>query len=127
MYSMTCDTLGFYARSVEDLELMARVFRIEDDVVDGEGTGKLEGTKMKVGFCKGPVWHKAGEGTRSAWEKARESLEADGSFVCEDVVLPEEFGRVEKWHANVLAGEGRTSFLGSTLSTVYFRCQSTDI
>jgi amidase len=28
---MTCDTLGLYARSVEDLELLSKVFQLADD------------------------------------------------------------------------------------------------
>jgi hypothetical protein len=39
-------------------------------------------------------------------------LEAKGATV-EEIELPEEFAKISKWHADVLAGEGRTSFLGS--------------
>jgi hypothetical protein len=31
----------------------------------------------------------------------------------EEVELLEDFVKISKWHADVLAGEGRTSFLGS--------------
>lgn len=58
------------------------------------------------------VWPKAGPGLEDAWVKAKGLLEAKGPQV-EEVELPDEFAKLSKWHADVLAGEGRTSFLGS--------------
>jgi Asp-tRNA(Asn)/Glu-tRNA(Gln) amidotransferase A subunit family amidase len=108
-YSMTCDTLGLYARSVEDLELLAEVFQLADDEPVPEKPFELKGAK--IGFCKSPAWAKAGPGTQKAFEWASELLIADGVTV-EDLNLPEDFSQIKEWHANVLAGEGRTSFLG---------------
>jgi Asp-tRNA(Asn)/Glu-tRNA(Gln) amidotransferase A subunit family amidase len=113
---VTLDTCGFFARSVEDLELLAEVFRIEDDDEEGEPSKgsnfKLSGAK--VAFCKTHNWHKAGPGTQKAWEAAQRILKAQGAKV-EVLELPEDFGQVLDWHADVLAGEGRTSFLGQYL------------
>jgi Asp-tRNA(Asn)/Glu-tRNA(Gln) amidotransferase A subunit family amidase len=111
-WSVTLDTCGFFARSVEDLELLAGVFRIEDDEEPSKGNFELSGAK--VAFCKTHNWHKAGAGTQKAWEDAQRILEAQGAVV-EDLELPEDFGHVLDWHADVLAGEGRTSFLGQYL------------
>ena len=58
------------------------------------------------------MWGKAGPGTKAAWEKAKEMLKKEGAIV-EEIELPGDFGKIKQWHANVLAGEGRTSFLGS--------------
>jgi hypothetical protein len=44
--------------------------------------------------------------------KAKGLLKAKGAQV-EEIELPEEFEKISRWHANVLVGEGRTSFLGS--------------
>jgi Asp-tRNA(Asn)/Glu-tRNA(Gln) amidotransferase A subunit family amidase len=111
-WSVTLDTCGFFARSVEDLEVLAGVFRIEDDEeVAGE---KFEVKGAKVAFCKTHNWHKAGPGTRKAWEDAQRILEAQGAVV-EDLELRDDFGHVLDWHADVLAGEGRSSFLGQYL------------
>ncbi len=107
---MTCDTLGLYARSVDDLELLCSVFRLADDEpIPAEPFG-LQGAK--VAFCKTSVWPKAGPGTQSAWIKGQELLRTAGASVHE-IELPEEFAKIPEWHEKVLAGEGRTSFLGS--------------
>lgn len=111
-WSVTLDTCGFFARSVEDLELIADVFRIEDDEKIETGEFQIKG--KKVAFCKTHNWHKAGAGTKKAWEDARSILKAQGAKV-EDLELPDNFGNVLEWHAHVLQGEGRTSFLGPYL------------
>jgi Asp-tRNA(Asn)/Glu-tRNA(Gln) amidotransferase A subunit family amidase len=106
---MTCDTLGLYARSVDDLELLASVFKMTDDEPIPPTPFSLKGAK--VAFCKSPVWSKAGSGTQAAFEKAQKLLKKSGATV-EELELPEEFNKIKEWHANVLAGEGRSSFLG---------------
>lgn len=107
---MTCDTLGLYARSVEDLELLASVFQLADDEPLPPTSFSVKGSKIV--FLKTHVWPKAGPGTRAAWEKAKELLEKEGANI-EEIELPEDFAKISDWHGKVLAGEGRTSFLGS--------------
>jgi Asp-tRNA(Asn)/Glu-tRNA(Gln) amidotransferase A subunit family amidase len=111
-WSVTLDTCGFFARGVEDLDLLAEVFRIEDDEKPSKERFEVKGAK--IAFCKTHNWHKAGAGTQKAWEDAQRILKAQGAIV-EDLELPEDFGHVLDWHADVLAGEGRTSFLGQYL------------
>lgn len=107
---MTCDTLGLYARSVEDLELLSGVFQLADDEPVPAEPFSLKGAN--IAFCKTTVWPKAGPGTKSAWDKAKELLTKHGASV-KEIELPEDFANIHDWHANILAGEGRTSFLGS--------------
>lgn len=109
---MTCDTLGLYARSVEDLELLAKVFQLADDEPIPATPFSLQGAK--VAFCKSPTWEKAGPGTQKAFEKAQELLKKSGATV-KELELPADFKKIKEWHANVLAGEGRSSFLGRKL------------
>lgn len=111
-YSMTCDTLGLYARSVEDLELLSQVFQLADDEPIPAEPFPIKGSK--IAFCKTHVWAKAGPGTKAAWAKAQELLSAHGASV-EEIDLPDDFGKIADWHEKVLAGEGRTSFLGNYL------------
>ncbi|KAL4904096.1 hypothetical protein BDW74DRAFT_185765 [Aspergillus multicolor] len=107
VYSLTLDTLGWYARSMADLRLLAGVLGIRDD----EGVRKMDGLKgMKIGFVKGPVWHLAGPGTIAAMDKARALLEAHGATVT-DVDLPQQFANMPDWHAKIMASDGRTTFL----------------
>jgi Asp-tRNA(Asn)/Glu-tRNA(Gln) amidotransferase A subunit family amidase len=112
-WSMTLDTCGFFARSVEDLDLLADVFRIEDDEKVPTQDFQLKGAK--VAFCQTHNWHKAGGGTKKVWEEAKRILSAQGAVV-EDLELPDDFSKILEWHAHVLAGEGRTSFLGQYLT-----------
>ncbi len=107
---MTCDTLGLYARSVQDLELLSSVFQLADDEPLPSTSFPIKGSK--IAFLKTHVWPKAGPGTHAAWEKAKVLLGKEGASV-EEIELPEEFVNISDWHAAVLAGEGRTSFLGS--------------
>ncbi|KAL3418313.1 glutamyl-tRNA amidotransferase subunit A (amidase) [Phlyctema vagabunda] len=111
-YSMTCDTLGLYARSAEDLELLSNVFQLADDEPVPTAPFSIKGSK--IAFCKTPVWQKAGPGTTEAWSKAKELLTQQGATVTE-IQLPNDFSKIKDWHAWVLAGEGRTSFLGNYL------------
>ncbi|RDW84118.1 amidase [Aspergillus mulundensis] len=107
VYSLTLDTLGWYARSVEDLRMLAGVLGIKDDDVPR----KLKGLKgAKFGLVKGPVWRLAGPGTINALEKAKALLQAHGATV-HDVELPEEFSNMPDWHAKIMASDGRTTFL----------------
>jgi Asp-tRNA(Asn)/Glu-tRNA(Gln) amidotransferase A subunit family amidase len=107
---MTCDTLGLYARSATDLELLSSVFQLADDTPIPSTPFPISGSK--IAFVKTHVWPKAGPGLEKAWEKAKTLLEGKGASV-EEIELPMDFEKISKWHADVLAGEGRTSFLGS--------------
>ncbi|TVY85471.1 Glutamyl-tRNA(Gln) amidotransferase subunit A [Lachnellula suecica] len=111
-YSMTCDTLGLYARSVDDLELLSKVFQLADD--EPVPSTPFPFKSSKIAFCKTHVWGKSGPGTQAAWQKAQELLKTQGANV-EEIELPGDFEKIKDWHANVLAGEGRTSFLGNYL------------
>jgi Asp-tRNA(Asn)/Glu-tRNA(Gln) amidotransferase A subunit family amidase len=108
-FSMTCDTLGLYARSAEDLELLAHVYQLADDEPISSSPFKLQGSK--IAFAKTHVWPKATGGTHAAWTKAKSLLEKAGAMV-EEIELPADFEKITDWHGKVLAGEGRTSFLG---------------
>lgn len=109
---MTCDSLGLYTLSVEDLELFASVFKLADDEPVLSTSFSLKGAR--VAFCKSPVWSKAGAGTQKAFEKAQELLKKSSATVDElSLSLSGGFMKIKQWHANVLAGEGRSSFLGS--------------
>jgi Asp-tRNA(Asn)/Glu-tRNA(Gln) amidotransferase A subunit family amidase len=118
---MTCDTLGIYSRSVADLELVSSVFQLLDDTPIPTTPFAISGSK--IAFVKTHVWPKAGLGLEKAWEKAKSLLEGRGADV-EEIELPKEFERITKWHADVLAGEGRTSFLGSELYSSFHALQS---
>lgn len=107
---MTTDTLGFFTRSIADLELLSQVFKLADDMPIPSSPFSLQGSR--IAFCKTSVWPKAGPGTIAAYAKAQEILKSNGALISE-LELPKEFEMLPEWHGKILAGEGRTSFLGS--------------
>lgn len=107
IYSLMLDTLGLYARSVEDLELLADVFKLEDDAVVDRGF-TIKGARF--GLCKTVIWPQVGPGTAAAMDKARNLLESHGAAV-EEINLPPEFDDLPNWHAAIMKSDGRTAFL----------------
>lgn len=107
IYALILDTLGWYARSVSDLELLADIFQIFDDTPTPTDF-EIKGAKFAV--LKTMVWPAVGSGTQTAMDRATELLRAHGAEV-EEISLPEKFENLPQWHATVLASEGRTAFL----------------
>ncbi|KAF9066353.1 amidase [Rhodocollybia butyracea] len=105
--SINLDTVGFYARSVQDLQLIADVFRLSDD----EDPEPFTVRGAKFALCKTKVWPQAGPGTVQAMEKATELLRSAGAEV-EELVLPEEFNKMQDLHAFMMGGDVRVAFLG---------------
>ena len=105
--SLNFDTLGLFARSVEDLGLLADVFGLEDD--EAPPTRFLmKGAKFAV--CRTSIWEKAGPGTRAALEKAVALLKVHGAQV-DEIDLGSDFRNLPQWHATVQATDGHISFL----------------
>ncbi len=104
MASMTLDTVGWYGRSVDDLALVARAFRIAVD----ENPVAVRG--LKVGLCRSPVWHAIEPAGAAALEAAAGRL-AEAGAVIYDLLLPEPFSRLHAAHRAIMASEGAASFL----------------
>ncbi|KAJ4399924.1 hypothetical protein N0V91_009092 [Didymella pomorum] len=107
IYSLILDTLGLYARSVDDLELLADTFMIFDDVPAPKNFS-VKGAKFAI--LKTMVWPSVGAGTSAAIDKATALLREHGAEV-EELSLPDQLDELPAWHATVLASEGRTAFL----------------
>ncbi|KAF5387488.1 hypothetical protein D9757_006552 [Collybiopsis confluens] len=107
MYSINLDTVGFFARSVQDLQLLLDVFGLQDDELPEPFS--VQGAKFAV--CKTEVWPEAGPGTVKAMDSAVELLRAAGAEVV-DLELPESFDGMQELHARLLQGDGRAAFLG---------------
>lgn len=105
--------MGFFARSVDDLELLADVFNISDRKPSIPRSLTVE--NLRIAFAKTHVWPKAGPGLKAVWEKAMQLLTRHGANV-EEIDLPGEFAKLQDWHMNILSGEGRAAFLGSKLA-----------
>ncbi|KAI4676810.1 uncharacterized protein J4E84_009405 [Alternaria hordeiaustralica] len=85
--SSTFDTIGFFARSIADLQLLADVFSLPDD----EHPKKVCLGDISVALVKTPMWSHAGPGTIHAMQKTAVILQNHGVQV-EEVSLPDVFG-----------------------------------
>ncbi|KAG5657760.1 hypothetical protein KAF25_007793 [Fusarium avenaceum] len=100
------DTIGFFARTVADFEILADVFDLHDD--EQSTFVDIRGSKFAV-FTTAQ-WDSADEGTVEAMAKAVEILRAHGADV-EELELGPDFDPVVSWHSHITSIEGGTSFL----------------
>ncbi|KAH0429232.1 hypothetical protein CcaCcLH18_08584 [Colletotrichum camelliae] len=107
IYSLILDTLGLFARSVDDLALLADVFALADDDAPTE---KYEVKGARIAFLKTMVWPQVGPGTEAALARAVELLKAHGAEV-QEIEFAAELEALPEWHATVLHSEGRVNFL----------------
>ncbi|SMO54186.1 Asp-tRNAAsn/Glu-tRNAGln amidotransferase A subunit [Thalassovita litoralis] len=104
VYSLTCDTLGLYARTAEDFTLLADVF----DLDDAPQPDTLAG--LKIAYVHPPAWDRVEPPMRDALAKAAAALQTAGATVSE-LHLPDLFTRIDESHDIILAREGRAAFL----------------
>ncbi|KAL3473889.1 amidase signature domain-containing protein [Aspergillus californicus] len=108
-FAHTFDTLGFFARSIDDLQLLADVFAIKDD----KSPEDIPPQSVSVALIKTPMWAQAGPSTVAAREKAAAILQNCGAQV-EKVPFPPELsdaqalGRIQKV---IMSAEAQRSFL----------------
>lgn len=108
LVSFNIDTCGFFARSIDDLQLVGEVFgfsKISPPVLPLQGT--------KVAFVKTSFWDMAGPGTVAAMSRAAEILAKHG-VVVEHVELPLQFRDskvLRRTHKTILNVEAQAAFL----------------
>jgi Asp-tRNA(Asn)/Glu-tRNA(Gln) amidotransferase A subunit family amidase len=104
-FSVSLDTIGWMARSVADLALLADALGVSRepwrrrDLVAG----------MRIGLCRTPMWDQAEPDSQQAVERAAAVLARAGAVV-EEVILPPPFERMNEYHDIVMQGEGRAAF-----------------
>jgi len=106
MLALSLDTLGLYARSADDLDLLADVFDLEDRATPSPFS--LKGARIAA--CRSPAWEKTEPATRDAFERAILLLNEAGADV-EPLDLPRAFDALPEHQATVMAGEARATFL----------------
>ncbi len=106
VYAPSLDTIGWYGRSVADLELIASALQICDE--DADATLALRG--LKVGLYRGPHWDKVDVSGRAALESVATALSREGAEVY-DLELPADFAALPAAQQVVIRQEGRRSFL----------------
>lgn len=109
MVSFNIDTCGFFARSMEDLQLIADVFAIRSDVPPTT----IPLGDLRVAFVKSPFWSEAGPGTIAAMNRAASILKRHGVNVT-DVELPPDLSDaavLQQTQKTVLHVEAQSAFL----------------
>jgi amidase len=114
LLAISLDTLGLYARSVEDIQLLCEVFRLEDDVKPADKPL----SEMKIAMLKTPIWDMgfASPDLEKAWNQAEELLKAAGIQVSQLEMSP-EFNEVPSMTRTIMFTEARTAFLGDYVRT----------
>lgn len=113
--SINLDTVGYFARDPEDLELLASFFSQSSSGPLPAPVPTLQPGVTKIALLKTHVWHKAGPGLRSAWNQLSDLLTSQGTVM--DLELPPTFSAHPEYHSTLLAGEAYSSFLGHYLSS----------
>jgi Asp-tRNA(Asn)/Glu-tRNA(Gln) amidotransferase A subunit family amidase len=107
MLALSLDTLGLYARSADDLALLADVFAL----VDRAPPPPFSLKSAYIAACRSPAWDKTEPATRAAFERAIMLLREAGAEV-ELLDLPPAFDAMPEHQAVVMAGEAESTFLG---------------
>ena len=105
-YSVTLDTISWFARDLEDLGLLCDVFGIADDTA----ARAIPVAGLRIALCRTPFWSEAGPGVAETLEDAAEHLRSAGATV-EPLTLPASFDRLGDMQRQVMHAEGRAAFL----------------
>ncbi len=105
VYAISLDTIGWYGRSVADLDLLAEVYGI------GEAQRPPASVRgLRIAFCRSPEWPATETPMRDAFARAADHLAEAGATVTA-LDLPEAFSGLTAAHKVILFREGRAAFL----------------
>lgn len=111
LFAASLDTIGWYARSVEDLRLVAAA----SGIAGGAGVAR-EVSSLRIALCLTPSADKARDGALAVLTRAAEALTAAGATV-ESRELPASFDGIEQTRDTIMRGEGRAAFLPTLLTS----------
>jgi Asp-tRNA(Asn)/Glu-tRNA(Gln) amidotransferase A subunit family amidase len=101
----TLDTVGIFARSLEDVALVAQVLAKGGEKASAPADYLLSAreplAKARFAFVKTPAWPFAEDSTKTAFEDLAKTLGA----ACEALVLPPEFDRAIHLHRTIMFAE----------------------
>ncbi|MCA0204748.1 MAG: amidase [Proteobacteria bacterium] len=105
LYAPTLDTLGWFARSVEDLGL------VYDALVPDRLPRRSRAIAgARIALCHTPFAQRAEPSTRAGLTQAAEALARAGAQVS-TLTLPPEFDDIDRVHHIIMRAEGRSAFL----------------
>ena len=103
LFSVTLDTIGWYARSIDDIALLAKIYEISS----AEEPAR---TGLSLAYCETPYWSRATADGQAAFRATLDKLRAAGASVTE-LRLGDEFSTINDAKERVMRGEGRVAFL----------------
>ena len=106
LFSGTLDTIGWFARTVADIRLVAGILEIADDQLPPAPAP----IALRIGVCRTPYWDRALPATRDAIDEAARQLAKVGVTV-EDAELDPKFADYNDLKEIVMRAEGRFAFL----------------
>lgn len=113
-YAPTLDTVSWYARSIDDLDLMADIFNLRDDA----SLRPVALPSARIAVCRSPFWSSATAGTPEAMDVAAEALRHAGAAVTM-LTLPPEFAALGEMQRIIMHTEGQAAFLSLARSKQY--------
>jgi Asp-tRNA(Asn)/Glu-tRNA(Gln) amidotransferase A subunit family amidase len=106
-YSVSLDTIGFYARAIADLQLLADVFAIARNDTP---VARKPVSALRIALCRTAQWDQADADCRAVVEHAADALRAAGAAVT-PLELPKPFERLPHLQRVLMRSEGRAAFL----------------
>ena len=108
-FSPSLDTVGWFARTIDDLALLLDVFDTPP-TIERQARGSF-----RVATFSGETWNAISGDSRAALAGAAAALEQAGCIVS-TFDAPEGFGDLPKLHGAIMRGEGRAAFLPQFLA-----------
>ena len=107
--SPTYDTIGLFARSVEDVQRLASVLSISTSTTLPR---HIHTSPIRIACCRMPYWEYVQEETREAYDRAVELLRRDSRFLVEGITLPALFHDYMTIYFQLLWKEFSVTFAG---------------
>ena len=104
-FAPTLDTLGWFARSADDLALLLEAFDPTPKPIAAAPNVKT----LRIGLCRTPIWSSADAATRDAFFSAETALRASGASI-EPLNLDELLAPLPALQRRVMRAEGHVSF-----------------
>lgn len=112
----TLDTIGFFSRSVADLQALADILGIAPYPAPQSPETEEELSTLasrRVAWCRTPAWHRASAESQDILGSAVSSLAKHGCKV-EELVLPPAFDKALAWHRTIAVYELATHMRSET-------------
>lgn len=99
------DTVGLFARSVDDLRLLLQAYALHDLPAPVVPSWR----ELRLGICRTPCWDQAEPQAQSAFEAALLRLREAGVSLIELPWAP-EFAEINRWQDDIMQDGGRSAF-----------------